>query len=326
MIREFLTGIANQKIVQSEHVDASQLPPLQLSTNGSGGPAAILVTLWNKNDKTLKALMLGKLHMRKPPKGSSSPFGDEGFPDGRFVTLANDPHNVLLIASPLASVTGRPGQWLSKEFFKVERPQSISVSYPAAETNSWKLARETEVAPWTLADPKPEETLDTNKLYGVTAPFGSPAFNDVLPASAKPEDNGLDKPTVVTVHTFDDFNYTVKVGKKSGEDYAITLAVAGPAPKERVAPADEKPEDKEKAEKAWKDQQKQLEDKLKQAKNFENRTYLVSPFTVDSLLKERKDLLTEKKEEPKPADKSEPAAEKKDDIKAPVTPSTGTDK
>jgi hypothetical protein len=102
--------------------------------------------------------------------------------------------------------------------------------------------------------------------------------------------------------------------------------VAGPAPKERVAPADEKPEDKEKAEKAWKDQQKQLEDKLKQAKNFENRTYLVSPFTVDSLLKERKDLLTEKKEEPKPADKSEPAAEKKDDIKAPVTPSTGTDK
>ena len=130
----------------------------------------------------------------------------------------------------------------------------------------------------------------------------------------------------MTVHTLDDFNYTVKVGKKSGDDYPITLAVTGPAPKERVAPADEKPEDKEKAEKAWKDQQKQIEDKLKQAKSFENRTYLAAAYTVDPLLKERKDLLAEKKEEPKPADKAEPAGEKKDESKSPATPSTNTDK
>ena len=35
-------------------------------------------------------------------------------------------------------------------------------------------------------------------------------------------------------------------------------------PKERIPAKDEKPEDKDKADKAWKDRQKQLEDKVKQ--------------------------------------------------------------
>jgi len=45
---------------------------------------------------------------------------------------------------------------------------------------------------------------------------------------------------------------------------------------------------------------------LKQEKAFEKWTYLVSKWTVDPLLKERKDLLAEKKEEPKKEEK--PAA------------------
>ena len=37
--------------------------------------------------------------------------------------------------------------------------------------------------------------------------FPSPSFNDVLAADAKPEDTGLDKPTVATIETFDGFRY-----------------------------------------------------------------------------------------------------------------------
>src|SRR5439155_21869465 len=69
---------------------------------------------------------------------------------------------------------------------------------------------------------------------------------------------------------------------------------------------DEKPEDKEKLDKEFKDRLAKLEEKLKQEKGFEQWTYLVSKWTVDPLLKERKDLLAEKKEEPKKDEK--PAA------------------
>ena len=42
-----------------------------------------------------------------------------------------------------------------------------------------------------------------------------------------------------------------------------------------------------------------VEEKLKQEKTFEKWTYLVSKWTVDPLLKERKELLAEKKDEKK---------------------------
>ena len=80
------------------------------------------------------------------------------------------------------------------------------------------------------------------------------------------------------------------------------MTVAGNFPKERTPGKDEKKEDKEKLDKEFADKRKQLEEKLKTEKQFEKWTYLVSNFTVDNLLKQRKDFLAEKKEEPKKDD------------------------
>ena len=119
----------------------------------------------------------------------------------------------MLIADPLNNIEPKPEDWLNKDFFKVERPKAVAVTYPVA-TNSWKLARDTESGEWKLAEAKPEEKLDAARASGVSSPFASPMFNDVVAPGAKPEDNGLDKPTVVTVETFDDFVYTVKIGER----------------------------------------------------------------------------------------------------------------
>ncbi len=255
--------------------------------------------------------MLGKMHTRKAPQNSQ--FGDEGFPDGRYVMLAGDKQNALLIADPLNSIEPKPEQWLDKNFFKVERPKAVAVTFPAA-TNSWKITRDGESGEWKLDDTKTDEKVDSNKIAGVTSPFASPTFNDVLSKSAKPENNGLDKPTIVTVDTFDDFIYTVKVGKKSGDDYPMTMAVSANFPKDRPIDTNETAEIKAKADKAWADRQKQLDEKLKSAKAFENWTYLVPTYCVEPVLKERKDLLVEKTEE-KPAEKTDAAADKKEESK-----------
>ena len=98
------------------------------------------------------------------------------------------------------------------------------------------------------------------------------------------------------------------------------MSVSGNFPKERAAGKDEKPEDKTKLDKEFQDKVKKLEEKLKAEKAYEKWTYLVSKWTIDPLFKERKDLLVEKKEEPKPADKPEASGTKVPDKPIPAVP------
>jgi Domain of unknown function (DUF4340) len=292
-IRDFLMKSRDLKIVQKEEIGASQLPRLELSTGP--GASGVLVDFKDKDDKSLKIITLGKKHMRKPQAETQAQFGDEGFPDGRYVMVSTDTKNALLVAEPFGNVEPKPDQWLNKTFFKIEKPKTIAVEFPNG-TNSWKISKDTEAGEWKLTDLKAGEQLDSAKVGGVSSPFASASFNDVK-VDAKPEELGLDKPTTITVNTFDDFTYVVKVGKKSGDDYPVTLSVSANIPEERTPAKDEKAEDKEKNEKAFKEKQKQLEEHLKQEKTFEGWTYLVPSWTVDSVLKERKDLMVEKKDE-----------------------------
>src|SRR5215471_419614 len=166
-----------------------------------------------------------------------------------------------------------------KDFFKVEKIRSINVAFPVP-TNSWKLTRETESGEWKLAEAKPGEQLDSAKTSSLSNPLGSPTFNDVETA-ANPAQLGLDKPTTVTLETFDNFNYTLKVGAKTNDAYAMALTVSANLPKERTPGKDEKPEDKTKLDKEFKDKQQKLEEKVAQEKPYEKWVYLVSNWTLE---------------------------------------------
>ena len=305
-ISDFLLKAKDLKVVQVEEIGPSQLGRLQLAAAGQGSNSAVVVELKDKTGKPIRTLWLGKKHFRKMPQQQAMQFGEEGFPDGRYVMQSTDTKSALLVADPLNLAEPKPESWLNKDLFKVERPKTIAVTY-SEPTNSWKISRENESGDWKFVDGKPDEKLDSMKASGVYNPFASPTLEDVVSKSAKPEDNGLDKPTVVTIETFDDFVYVIKVGKKSGENYPVTMAVTANFPKERVPAKDEKPEDKPMADKAWNERQKQLEEKLKQTKAYEGWTYLIPGWTVETVLKERKDLVAAKPEEPK-KDAAPPAA------------------
>jgi hypothetical protein len=225
---------------------------------------------------------------------------------------------VAVISDPLSNLEAKPDQWLNKDFFKVEKLCSIAVVFPAT-TNSWKVSRDTETASdWKLADAKPEEKLDSSKTSSFSYALNSPSFNDVLPPDTKPEQTGLDKPTVVTLDTFDNFTYMIKVGQKTNDNLPMIVAVTAQIAKERTPGKDEKAEDKTRLDKEFKDNQKKLEDKLSQEQPYGKWVYLVSNWTVDSLLKERSQLLVEKKEEPKKDEKpADTDASKKEEPPAP---------
>jgi len=283
-IAEFLLKAQDLKVVQSEEVGPSQLPRLWLAP-GNGTNAALVVDFKDKSDKTLKSLLLGKKHMKKSDRPSPyGEMGEEGWPDGRYVKLGDSP-NVAVISEALVNIEPKPDQWLNKDFFKVEKV-------------------------------RPNEQLDSTKTSGLNNALSSPTFNDVA-TSATPEQLGLDKPTVLTLDTFEDFTYSLKVGQKTNDIYAMTVAVSAQLPKERTPGKDEKPEEKDKLDKEFKEKQKKVEEKLEQEKAYGKWTYLVSSWTLDPVLKERSQLL---KEEPKKdqAKTGEPKTDANDPLAVPL--------
>jgi hypothetical protein len=266
---------------------------LELNAPDKGGTnVATLVEFKDGKGANLKSLLLGKKYTRA--SGDQSPMGGGDFPVGRYVMVPDGQNKVWLINEAFSNIETKPEQWLNKDFFKVEKLKSIAVTHPA-ETNSWKLEREKEGGDLKLADAKPEENLDSGKASGAGYALSSPSFNDVLGSDAKADGNITAK-----LETFDGLVYNVKLGKPANEEnYPLQVTVEGNFAKQREPGKDEKPEDKEKLDKEFKDKISKLEEKLKHEKSYEKWTYLVAKWTVDPLLKERKDLLAEKKEEKK---------------------------
>lgn len=319
-ISDLLIKLGDLKIVRSEPAGQTELARLLL-VPGTSTNSALVVDFKDKSDKPIRSLLLGKKHMKKSnrpsPMGEMDDDEGGGYADGRYVKVGSDAKDVILISDALANVDTKPDPWLNKDFFKVEKIRSVAVSFPVA-TNSWKLTRETENGEWKLVDATPTEQLDNSKASGAGNSLASPSFNDV--SLAKAEELGLDKPTTVTLDTFDNFTYTLKIGQKTNDNVPLIISVAVDLPKERTPGKDEKPEDKDKLDKEFKEKQKKLEEKLAQEKPFEKWTYLVSNWTLDSLLKERSQLLVEKKEEPKKDEKPAAAVETNPGSESPLAP------
>jgi hypothetical protein len=298
------------KVARAVEVGPSRLPSLKLTkTDGT------LVDLKDAQGKSIAAITLGMQTSKEAREDSQ--FGGGSFPNGRYVMLGDNVKTVALVSDPL-SVEAKPEDWLNKDWFKVERIKSVSVVTTNA-TNNWKLTRETDGAEWKLADAKAGESADSSKTSGLNWLLSSPSFNDVI-VDPKPETTGLDKPTVATLETLDGFSYTLKIGKPVGGEenanHALQVSVSANLPKERTPGKDDKPEDKDKLDKEFAAKQKPLEEKLKNEKAFEKWTYVVPKYTLETLLKDRKDFLAEKKEEPKkdeakPGEAPKPAGEGK---------------
>ena len=293
-ISEFLLKARDLKIVKTEEIGPSQLARMELAP-GQGSNSAVVVEFNDQTDKPIQTLLLGKKHMKKSPNPSQFE-GEAGFPDGRYVAVGTNTHQVALISDPLEMADVNPDQWLDKDFIHVEKPKSIAVEFPVA-TNSWQLTRETETGDWKLANTNAGEQVDSSKISGVTSPFSSPTFTSVLPGG-KLDKSGTNQPTLVKIDTFDDFHYTIQVGAKTNDDYLATIAVSAKPPVEPVMGKDEKPEDKALLDKRFKDMQQKFADKLKQEQSYGQWTYLVPSYVVDPVLKERSELLVDKKTEP----------------------------
>ena len=296
-ISEFILKMHDIKSVQSMQVGASQRGRLEVEEPGKGQKAGTVVEFRDASEKPVRHFILGKSHTHK--SGDASPMGEGGYPDGRYILASADSDHVDVVSDPLSMAEPKPDQWLDKTFFKVERPASIDLVSSVA-TNSWKVSRESESGEWKLDAPKTEEHLDITKTSSFASGLSNPSFSDVVTNSSEASSNiaaGLQ----LNLGTFDHFTYHLTVATNVGENYFLSLKVAATLPKERTAAKDEKPDDKKRLDKEFADKNKQLEEKLKQEQGYEKWVYQVSKWSIDPLLKERNQLLVEKKPEVKAA-------------------------
>lgn len=305
-IGETLRKLWDLKVVQpiAGPLGPAALERLELDPDATNNPATV-VELLDQDGTALRTLLLGKQHRRQPT--TPSPFGgDEGWPDGRYVMLQGAAaHGASLVAETFSQLEPRPESWLNRDFFKVEKPRTIAVTYPDAPTNSWKMTRASETNDWTLADAQPHEKLDPSKVSVLGSVLSWPSFEDVV-VTDNPTTLGLDQAVPIEIETFDGFRYTLRAAPKGSEEkYHLMVDVAAEFPKERTPGADEKPEDKEKLDKEFKEKTEKLTEKLRNEKGLAGRVFLVSKWTLDSVLKKRSDFLQVEK----PAETTAPASD-----------------
>lgn len=319
-VGEMLRKLWDLKVVQpiAGPLGPSALERLELNPEATNNPATV-VELQDKDGKALRTLLLGKQHRRQP--ATPSPFGgDEGWPDGRYVMLAGGAANgASVVAETFSNLEPRPESWLNRDFFKVEKPKAIAVIYPDAATNSWKMSRASETSDWTLADPQPGEKLDPSKVSVLGSVLSWPSFEDVVVTNDAAA-LGLDRPITIEIETFEGFRYQLRAAQKGTEEkYHLMVDVSADFPRERTPGQDEKPEDKEKLDKEFKEKTDKLTEKLRNEKALAGRVFLVSKWTLDSVLKKRADFLqTEKPAQPTTA--SAPEEHPPDPVDATLAP------
>lgn len=278
----FVRKLAELKVTRPVKVGTSRLPMLQLSGDGS-----TLVELLDASGKPVKSLRLGKQSTRG---GEDDMMGGGGMPDGRYVQVGDA---ISLINDPMGNAQPRPENWIAKEFIKVEQPVRVEI-LQAESTNSFTLTRTNEFAEWVLSDAKDGESLDKNKLFAFNSLMSGPSFTDLVlnPDLAK---LGLDKPTVARIGTASGLVYEIKIGAPDGESYPVQVGVSGTPARERTPGKDEKPEDKERLDKEFKDKLAKLDEKLKTEQALGKWTFTLGKWTVEPLLKKRSDLFADKK-------------------------------
>jgi len=288
-ISDLLIRLRDLKVVEAETVDSADLARVNLEEPGNGSGSGVLAEFKDAQGKVLTTLLVGRQYVREKSETSHSPLINDT-PDGRYILLPSDPKSVLLISDPLAILTSSPGPWLNRDFFKIEKIKSVSVT-PANAANSWKVSRESESSTWVLADIKPDETLDTYLPKSIGNALQFLRFADIV-LNPVPSETGLDKPTVVTIETFDHFNYTIKLGSRTPDgDYYMSASVTAEIPAERVAGKDEKPDDKKKLDAEFPGNTKKLQDKLKQEQSLASWVYVLNASTADLLVRDRSRVL-----------------------------------
>jgi hypothetical protein len=279
------------KVVQSEAVGASLHGRLNLLAPGKDAKegTGTLVELSDAAGKVLVSMVLGKVSLKKDPM-NPLPNAKDGVPAGRHILVAGKGDNVFVVSDPLEKAVARPGAWLTRDFFKIDRIKTLQL---AGEGNAWKITRDEEWGQWKFATGGGQ--LHPSAAVTVNNAWSGLAFTDVV----LDDKTGTDKVVTFTAQTFDDLTYTVKLGPHTNGDYVVRYTVVGTPPKTRKPEPKEKAEDAARLDKEFAENLQRLEARVMLEQARSQWAYVVPGKQVEPLLLKREQMVADTRP-PKP--------------------------
>lgn len=289
-ISNLLRTLIDLKVTQGIEAGPSFAPRFGMDESSSD-PAkrGITATFSDASGKALATISFGK---NLDSSASASPFG--GGSIGRFVRNHADQSGFYAVSELFPTLSADPKDWLADEFFKVEKIQSISLTQPGSEQNEWELERADENSDFIFTSAFPGVKIDPSAVAPLKSLFSYTRFEDVVPTAEIEKLATPEKVQLATIKTFEGLTYdlTLQPSKsEGGKNYLLSFKVSGEVPEKRKPAEGEKPEDAQAADAAFEQRRKALLDSIAQTKKLEGRTFEVSKFTINALLKSRTDLM-----------------------------------
>lgn len=291
-IHEFLRGIAELKVTRSLEAGPSLAPRFGMDEAATTADArGITAVFKDASGKELAKITLGKsIENQREPQ---SPYGGS-MPVGRYIRNHADESAFYAINEMFYSISTDIPRWLNEEFIAPEKLQSISLSQKGKTETAWKVSRDDEQGEMKLADAKPEESLDATVASSLKSLLSYARFDDVVPADQVANRADTANQRTAELKTFEGFTYTLTLTPVKGDDTKLLVGVQVNAelPKERKKEEGEKPEDAKTKDEAFNTRLKSLTEKLEREKALAGRTFEMAKSSLESLLKERDQLLS----------------------------------
>ncbi len=283
-ISAFIFKLLDAKVVQSEAVGTSLHPRLNLAMPGKDAKegTGTLLELTDASGKVLVSMVLGKVSLKKDPM-NPLPNAKDGVPAGRHVLVAGKGDNVFVVSDPLEKATANPGDWLARDFFKVERIRTLQLTGNDVVT-SWKIGRDEEWGQWKFAAGGAQ--LDPSAAVSANNALSALSIIDVI----TDDKAGADKVVTLIADTFDNLTYTVKIAPHTNGNFVVRFSVTGTPPKARKPEAKEKAEDVAKLDKEFAENLRRLEARILLEQARSQWAYVVAGKQVAPLLLKREQL------------------------------------
>lgn len=281
-ISGLILKLLDVKVLQSEAVGKSLHGRLDLLAPGKDVKegSGTLLELADASGKTLASMVLGKVSLKKDPL-NPLPNARDGVPAGRHILVAGKGDNVVVVSDPLEKAVARPGVWVARDFFKVERIRRLQVS---GERGSWAIARDEEWGQWKFAAGGGQ--LDPSAAVSANNALSNLSFSDVI----VDDSTGAKPALTVTAETFDNLGYTIGLAPQADGNFVLRFKVAGEPPKARKPEPKEKPEDAAKLDKEFADNRQRLEARVMLEQARSQWAYVVPAKQLAPLLAGREQL------------------------------------
>ena len=213
-IADFVRKLKEAKI--GRHFESSEDILKRLSLKDVDDPDAAeqekgtRILFKDKSEKLLASLLSGK---------ARKPVGEDGFSDGHYVKLSEDP-GIYLIDNNFDHLEIRPSAWLEKSLVQVKENdvEKIICLSVDGKKQRYLLERPGKEKDMLLSGLPPDRKLNQSVLNQLSNALDGPRIEDIKDTSADTVSNGPEFAFRIEYHLFNGMIYRVYPGKECSKD------------------------------------------------------------------------------------------------------------